>query len=136
MALPTIPSIEVIKNRIVSDIEAKVNQFTPALPLAFNKVIASAIAGLIFLLYQAIVWVYKQIFPASADDVSISLLGSIVGVIRVPAVQALLLATVPGTGPQVDQGTLFNGPNGLVYRVTTSTAIVADLYIESQHQRQ
>ena len=125
MPIPDIPSIEVIKNRITSDVEGKINQVVPALPLALVKVLASAIAGIIFLLYQAILWVYKQIFPASADDTSIALLGAIVGVIRVPEVQAVLLCTVPGTGVQVDQGTLFVGTNNITYRVETTTPIVA-----------
>lgn len=125
MALPTIPSITVIKNRIISDVAGKINQFIPILPLAFTKVVASAIAGIIYLLYQAIVWVYKQIFPESADDVSLALLGAIVGIFRVAEVQAVLLCTVPGTGPQVNAGTLFFGSNAVTYRVETTTAIVA-----------
>lgn len=125
MPLPAIPSIEEIKNRIISDVEGKINQFIPILPLAFTRVVASAIAGIIYLLYQAILWVYKQIFPASADDVSLALLGAIVGVFRVAEVQAVILCTVPGTGPQVDAGTLFVGSNGVTYIVQTTTAIVA-----------
>ena len=67
MPLPDIPSIEVIKNRIVSDVAGKINQTVPELPLTFVKVLASAIAAFVFLLYQSILWVYKQIFPESAD---------------------------------------------------------------------
>lgn len=124
MPLPAIPTIEEIKNRIISDVEGKINQFIPILPLAFTRVVASAIAGIIYLLYQAILWVYKQIFPSSADDVSLALLGAIVNVFRVAEVQAVILCTVPGTGPQVNAGTLFVGSNGITYIVQTTTAIV------------
>lgn len=125
MPIPEIPSIEEIKNRIISDVEGKVNQTIPFLPLSFVKVLASALSGIIFLVYQAILWVYKQIFPESADRGNLILLGRIVGITPVPAVQAILLGTVPGTGPQVDAGTLFVGTNGITYRVQTTTAIIA-----------
>lgn len=125
MALPIIPSVEEIKNRIVSDVEGKINQFIPAFPISFVKILAKALSGIIFLQYQAIIWVYKQIFPDSADDASLALLGTIVGIFRVKSVNAIILCDVPGTGPQVSQGTLFTGDNGIVYRVETTTAIVA-----------
>jgi len=125
MAIPTIPSIKEIKDRIISDVEGTINQTIPLLPLAFVKVIASALSGMIYLLYQAILWVYKQIFPDSADYFNLVLLGAIVGIEPVPAVQAVLLCDVPGTGPQVNQGTLFIGSNNVTYRVETTTAIVA-----------
>lgn len=124
MALPDIPSIEEIKNRIVSDIEGKINQTIPLLPIALVRVLASSIAGIIYLLYQAILWVYKQIFPESADFFNLRLLGALVGVFQVDAVQALILCTVPGTGAQVNAGTLFLGSNNITYRVETTTAIV------------
>lgn len=123
MAIPQIPTIEQIKDRIVSDIETKLNQTIPLLPLAFIKILASAIAGMMFLLYQAILWVYKQIFPATADYTNLVLLGAIVGIVPRSAVAATLLATVPGTGTDVSAGTLFIGSNGVTYRVTTTTAI-------------
>jgi len=123
MAIPQIPTIETIKNRIISDIESKINQTVPALPLSFVRVLASAIAGMIFLLYQAIMWVYKQIFPASADYANLVLLGAIVGITPVSAVSAVILCTVTGSGAQVDQGTLFIGSNNITYRVTTNTTI-------------
>jgi len=125
MAIPEIPSIEEIKNRIITDIELKINQTVPALPLSFVKVLAAAIAGMFFLLYQAILWVYKQIFPASADFANLVLLGRIVGITSVAAVKAVLLCDIPGTGAQVPAGELFVGTNAVTYQVTTSTPIVS-----------
>lgn len=123
MAIPTIPSIEEIKERIVSDIAGKINQKVPELPLSFVKVLASALAGMFFLLYQAILWVYKQIFPASADFENLVLLGQIVGITPVAAVSAIILCDIPGTGVQVLAGELFVGSNQVTYRVTTTTVI-------------
>jgi uncharacterized phage protein gp47/JayE len=125
MAIPTIPSIAQIKSRIISDIETAINQTIPALPLSFVKVLSGSLAGMIYALYQAILWVYKQIFPQTADYFNLVLLGAIIGIEPVAAVQAILLCDVPGTGPQVNSGTLFIGSNNITYQVTTTTAIVA-----------
>ena len=85
MAIPTIPTAAEIKARIKSDIENKINQTTPALPKAFNDVLAGALAGLILLLYQAILWTYRQIFPTTADITALELLGALVNITRLPA---------------------------------------------------
>jgi uncharacterized phage protein gp47/JayE len=130
MAIPEIPSIAEIKARIISDIQGKINQTVPGLPLAFVEVLAGAIAGLFFLLYQAILWVYKQIFPESADRVSLILLGRIIGIDPKGGESAVLLCTVPGSGAQVDQGTLFIGTNNVTYRVTTATAISLGIAVD------
>ncbi len=127
MSIPAIPSITEIKNRIISDIEIKVNQTVPILPLAFTKVLASAIAGFIYLNYQATLWVYKQIFPASSDYFNLVLLGAIVDIEPTEAVQAVLLCDIPGTGAQVNAGTLFVGTNNITYQVTTNTPIVTGM---------
>jgi len=124
MSIPSIPTIEQIKDRIISDVEGKINQTIPALPLSFVKVLASALSGMVYLLYQAILWVYGQIFPESADFFNLVLLGKIVGVEVVLAVQAVILCDIPGTGAQVDKGTLFISTNNITYRVTVATPIV------------
>ena len=124
MPIPTIPTAAEIKNRIVSDLENKLNQTTPILPKAFNRVLAGAIAGIILLLYQAIIWTYAQIFPEKADDISLSLLGALVNILRIPAVFAVLQADVTGVETYVVQtGVLFRSSNDVVYKVTTGGTI-------------
>ena len=126
MAIPQIPTIEEIKNRIVADITGKINKSVPSLPLSFVKLLASACAGMFFLCYQAILWVYKQIFPNSAEYENLILLGEIVGIIPVPSVSAIILCTVPGvTGNWVYAGETFIANNNVTYRVTTDTEIIA-----------
>lgn len=124
MSIPTIPTAAEIKNRIVSDLENKLNQTTPSLLKAFNRVLAGAIAGFILLLYQAIVWVYNQIFPDKADEISLTLLGNLVNIFRLPAVFADLQADVTGVETTVLQpGVLFLGPNDITYKVITGGTI-------------
>ena len=124
MPIPTIPTAAEIKNRIISDLENKLNQTTPILPKAFNRVLAGAIAGIILLLYQAILWTYSQIFPEQADEVSLRLLGSLVNVFQIPAVFAVLQADVTGVETYVIQtGVLFRSSTDVVYKVTTGGTI-------------
>lgn len=124
MALPTIPSATEIADRIIADIEGDTNQTTPALAKAFNKVVARAVAGVFILLYNAILWVYKQIFPDTADYKSLVLLGKLVGISPTPAVAAVITANVYGTnGESVAVGTAFKSATNQVYTVTIGGTI-------------
>lgn len=128
MALPTIPNAAEIANRIIADIEGDTNQTTPALAKAFNKVVARAVAGVVILLYNAILWVYKQIFPDTADYKSLVLLGKLVGISPTPAVAAVITANVYGTnGESVAVGTAFKSATNQVYTVTTGGTIAGGL---------
>ena len=132
MAMPTIPTAAEIKARIVADIETEIGQTSPALPKSWNKVIAGAVAGVIVLLYHAALWVYRQIFPKTADYAALILLGKLVQVYPVNANQAVITANVYGTiGESVTSGTtLFKSSSGVVYLVTTGGVIGAGGYVE------
>lgn len=126
MAIPEIPSISDIKDRIISDIEGEINQTTPALPKSLNRIIASALAGLFFLCYQAIMWVYRQIFPQTSDYPFLILHGAIVGLNPISAIAAVIVCDVPGTtGGYVYQGYTFVGSNGIIYKVNATVEIIA-----------
>ena len=43
----TVPTIAQIRNQIIADIEAKIGQTVPALPRAFFRVLATALAGVV-----------------------------------------------------------------------------------------
>lgn len=124
MSLPTIPTIAEIKDRIISDLNDKLNQNTPSLPKAFNRVLAGALAGIIILLYQATLWTYRQIFPQTADLTALKLLGALVGVELLPAQAWVGTADITGdNGYTPPVGTLFRSPSGVVYSITTSGVI-------------
>lgn len=128
MALPTIPTVSEIRARIITDIESKINQTTPALPKSFVRVIAGAQAGIVILLYNAILWVYKQIFPETADYAALVLLGKLVGLAPTNAVKAVITANVYGTtGESVAVGTTFRTATNYLYQVTTGGVIAGGL---------
>lgn len=136
MAIPTIPTAAEIKARIIADIETEINQTVPTLSKSFVRVLSGALAGMFLLIYQATLWVYRQIFPDTADDVTIALLGDLVNVLRLPAEFALLQADATGVETYTIQtGVLFQGSNSIVYKVTTGGTIaggVASIELTAQ----
>ena len=129
MAMPTIPAIAEMRSRIIADIESELSQTTPALFKAWNRVIAGAVAGVIILLYQAALWVYRQIFPETADYAALILLGKLVNLSPTIANKAIITADVYGTpGESVPVGTsVFASETGIVYVVTTGGTIAGGL---------
>lgn len=132
MAMPTIPTAAEIKARIVADIETAIGQTSPSLPKSWNGVVAGSVAGVIVLLYQATLWVYRQIFPETADYQALILLGKLVNVYPLRANQAVITANVFGTtGESVLSGTtLYKSDTGVVYLVTTGGVIGAGGFVE------
>lgn len=130
MPMPTIPSAATIRSRIISDLEGALGQITPFLPKSWNKAIAGAITGVVILLYNATLWVYKQIFPETADYQSLVLLGKLVGISPRNAVRAVITARVFGTnGENVLTGTTyFKSATGSVYQVTTGGTIAGGYF--------
>ena len=130
--MPTIPTSAEIRARIIADIETAIGQTSPSLPKSWNGVVAGSVAGVIVLLYQATLWVYRQIFPETADYQALILLGKLVNVYPLRANQAIITANVFGTiGESVVSGTtLFKSSSGVVYLVTTGGVIGAGGFVE------
>lgn len=120
-----IRTTEEIKDQIVSDIESNINQTVPLLPKAFVRVYASALAGVFTLMYKFGLWIFEQIFPQTADELALTLLGERVNVFRKGSTQAVLEATETGVnGTSIPTGTTYVGSNQIVYRVQVGQTIV------------
>lgn len=124
MSAPTLPTVAEIKARIISDCETAIGQTVPILPKAFIRLLAGGLAGVFLLLYEAVLWVYAQIFPERADREALILLGKLVGLTPTPAVAWFGTADVGGTnGESVLEGEQFTSAAGFVYKVTTGGVI-------------
>jgi len=93
----TIPTAAQIRDQIVADIEGKIGQTIPAAPKAFFRVLATALAGVLALLYRFGGWAYRQIFPQTADADGLALIGEQYGLVRGAAVAAVFQAEATGT---------------------------------------
>ena len=122
----TIPTIAEIRAQIIADIEGRIGTTVPLAPKAFIRVLATALAGALSLLYRVAAWVYKQIFPQTADDQALLLQGERYGIIRTAAVKAQLTATATGDdGTIIPVGTLGVHADGQVYSLTVAAEIAA-----------
>lgn len=65
--MASIPSINDIKDQIISDIETATGKAAPLLPVSVWTVISTALAGALYLMYKFIDWTRKQIFVSTAD---------------------------------------------------------------------
>lgn len=132
MALPNIPSIQEIYERIISDIETAIEenpeietgQKIPTLTITLIRIIAKAFAGVCHLLYKKIVDLYYEIFPQTASEEGLVEHGLMFDIKQSTPVQTILTADVPGTSGIVSAGTLFkSSDNGVIYRVVSDVDI-------------
>ena len=122
----TIPTISEIKARILADIESTTSRTNPTSQKRLIRLIAAGQAGVSYLLYHAIKWVYSQIFPQKSDEEALNWAGSIVNIYRVDAVQTEVYCTVAGTtGEYVQSGWAFTADNGAIYEVQAIVEIIA-----------
>jgi uncharacterized phage protein gp47/JayE len=121
----TIPTINQVRDQIVADIEAKIGQTIPAPPKAFFRVLATAQAGVIVLLYRFGAWLYRQIFPQTADAEALGRIGEQYGLTRKASVAAVLTAQATGINDTtIPAGTLWTR-EGQVYQQTAAVDIAA-----------
>lgn len=130
----TTPTVAQIRDQILADIESATGSPAPLLPRAVFRVLATAYAGALALLYRLAAWVYRQIFTATADEQSLILRAAEYGLTRVPATRWIGTATATGTdGTSIPAGTTLQ-VNGTVYETTALVVIasaVATLQVQS-----
>lgn len=132
-------TVEDINTALISQIETEIGQTIPLLPVAFVRVVAKAIAGVVVLLYKYGGFMFLQMFVSTASDQPTEVNGVVVTPLTewgrlvgagdpVPAVAAQLTATVTvinQTGNPIPIGTpLTNDATGVVY--LTTTAVLRD----------
>lgn len=121
----TPPTRAEIEAQIISAIEGRTGQNTPLLSRAFTRVLAVALSGALWLLYQLALWAMRQAFPQTADAESLAYLGDWYDMPRNPAVAAILSITVSGDdGTVVPAGTLWTG-GACVYQQAADVTIAA-----------
>lgn len=123
----TTPTLQEIREQIVTDIEGEIGQTVPILTKAFVRVLAVAIAGVQWLCYRFGAWLLLQIFTSTSDEAQLYRRGAQYGLAPTGATRAVLEAQATGVnGTTIPVGTLYNSSaSGLVYQVTTAVDIAA-----------
>lgn len=121
----TIPTVAEERDLILADIESATGQTAPLLSRAVWRVLATALAGVLVLLYRIVAWSVRQIFTATASDESLVTRGTEYGLTRTPATRWIGTATATGVnGTSIPAGTLFQVA-GVVYETTALATIAA-----------
>lgn len=133
-----IESLITIFDRIIADLETALNQDTPAIDVAFNRVLAGVESGEFGISQRHVLDRQKQCFPQFATGDFLTAWGQLMNEDREPATPAIYEAIATGTnGTVIEAGNL--GPrwihdNGILYYNKTSQTIVggvATLTIEA-----
>ena len=114
-----IPTITEIRDNILADIETATGKSAPLLPRSVWRVLATALAGALHLLYRFGRWAYRQIFTVSQDESSLLLRAQEYGIVRTPATKFIGEITITGSGATIPAGTLWQ-KDGNVYQSTES----------------
>lgn len=135
----TTPTTREIRDNIIAQLEAALNQSIPLLPKSFNRVLAAALAGVFVLLYKYGGFIFLQMFVQTAifstTDINgqpvspLTEWGRLVGVgDRVAATEAELLINITvevETGSLPSGTQLVNADNGVTYITVGAVALDA-----------
>ena len=117
------PTLEQLIERVKTDIKSGLGIIT-LLRKSFVYVIARALAGLSHLLFGYLEWIYKQVFPDTAESENLERWSVIWGVERKEATFAELNITITGNeGGVVPEDTLYQRDDGLQYRLDAEATI-------------
>lgn len=120
----TPPTLQQLRDQILTDIQAGLGVSTPLLPKSRWGVLATALAGVLVLAYRFGAWCYRQIFVSTADRDELLRKGGDFGIYINPALAAQITATVTGTiGSTVPAGTLYRAGSGLLYKVAADVTL-------------
>lgn len=118
--MATIPTIEELKQQAISDIESKLGRSAPLLPVSVWDILATAMAGLAYLVLKFGQWVRRQIFVSTADWDALLELGLQYGLTPNPA--QVFIGEITATGTN---GTLI--PSGSILVLNGNTYVTDEL---------
>jgi uncharacterized phage protein gp47/JayE len=118
MALPNIPTVQEIKDSIISNISQEIGQEIPLHSKAFARVLAAVLAGIMTLLYKFGYYIYKQIFTETQDDENLVKDGEERGIFRKHAEKTIIAVQMSGiAGTNIEAGIrIYNNTTGIVYQ--------------------
>lgn len=129
MAFPR-PTLSQIRDRILGDLQYRLEGADTQLRRAFLFVLATVMAGAINLLYGFIEWVYEQMFPGKADKEHRALWLDIFGIPPTIATFSSGGVDIKGTnGSILAKDTLLQRGDGVQYKATADATIAGGVAV-------
>jgi len=122
----TRPSLQTIIDRIISDLNNRVDNSQTFLRRSVFKILANVLGGALHLVYEYINFVKDQLFITYADVEHLERHGTEYGIYRNAGVKATGTTVVNGTaGITITAGTELEDSSGLKYKTTADSTITA-----------
>lgn len=118
----TIPTLQQLRDQIITDIES--TRSTPLPAKSAWRGFATALAGVLVLVYRFGAWCYRQIFVSTCDQAALMLKGQDFDVDYQYATPAQIIATATGIDGSVIDTTRSYSAGGLIYQVQTAVTIL------------
>lgn len=120
------PSLSVIINRIIADLNNRVDKSQTFLRRSVFKIISNVYGAAVHLVYEFLEWIKKQMFVTTSDEQELELHGSEYGVSRLPGLQATGNILVTGEiGETLEEGSEVQTDDGNKYRTDVTVVIGA-----------
>lgn len=120
------PTLKQLQQRIATDFSGRLLGGGTLLSRSVLRVISLVWAGACHLMHGFLAWMFRQVFPDSAEDEYLLRWSAIWGVTRKPGSAASGSASASGAdGVSFPAGTRYRDARGLFYRVTED-AVIAD----------
>ncbi len=120
------PTLEQLQERIAADFSGRLLGGGPLLSRSVLRVCSLVWSGACHLMHGFLAWMFRQVFPDTAESEYLLRWAAIWGVSRKPGSQASGTAVASGTaGVVIPEGTRYRDSRGLWY-VVTAEVVVAD----------
>ncbi len=120
-----VPTLPALRSQIRADFAARVSATSNPLRHSMLTIISDILAGGLWLLYQALVWLSRQLFLDTMESGFLDRRGAIYGVSRTPAAAATGTASFGGgVGAPIPAGTPWATSGNTVTGVTTAAATI------------
>lgn len=120
------PSLGDLNDEVQSDIDARLPGTDPRLRRSFLGVLAAVLAGVAHGLYGFLDWIFRQLFPDTAEGVYLERWAGIWGIERLAATAATgSVIVTAAAGSVLEEGAVFRSGSGREYRTDAETRFAA-----------
>lgn len=118
------PSLQELRDRIVSDLETRLEVAGAGLRNSFTKMLGYVLAGAAHLMHGHLEYISRQIFATTADGENLDRIGNQYGIERIAATYAEGSVTFTGDdGTEIPTDTELTSSDGVLFRTTEAGTV-------------